>query len=71
VTFAVCLGACSYCGNRWCPIIETDEHGGFSCELECPRCGGRRTGHVRLVAGFEPTEEQAIARAESWGFDDH
>lgn len=67
MTYAVCLATCTYCGVTWRPVIETDAHGGFMCEIECAHCAGQKTGHVRIVAGFEPTEAQAVARAESWG----
>jgi hypothetical protein len=71
MTFAVCLATCTYCGHTWRPLIETDRNRGFLCEIKCPKCGGRKTGHVRIVAGFEPTEARARARAESWAVDDH
>ncbi len=64
-TYAVCLAGCTYCGVPWRPLIPTDEAGGFLCELECPSCGGEKTGHVRIVVGFEDGVEAAVARAES------
>ena len=63
--YAVCVASCRYCGVVSRPIIETDDRGGFVCEIECGTCGGRKTGHVRVCVGFEPTEETARARAES------
>ena len=71
MTCAICVATCTYCGITWRPIVEADANHGVICELECPSCGGAKTGHVRVITGFEDTIEAALARAEALVEEEH